>query len=444
MATMSVDDIVSLFSLPVVRQAVASSLLDDPAVKQELLSSIDVKAALAEPSVKQELIASLDIASALADPAIKQELVASLDLETMLQSPAVKRELIASIDLETVLSDPEVVRQLRQGLLASAPETARGLSQQLAEDATSRDAFHHALLSCGLGAGLLLGVYVLVVAACALTLLTFGAYLTCFVTTVVFQFAWVHIFQIPRALLAVFALRRLPKAGVLLEAAVVAASAPPPHTSAAVDPASAASALVVRKLTELVLPPLAPLLGPLGLCCALCAWMDFVGMSCVVVLCWRASVAEQLPLSALMGATIGFTLLDLVPLLTWPLLRWALPVATCNAITSGIAHSVDAAVTSFIAKPSADGGDGAGGAGGASGEGMRKPMLASVEEGNPFPPATAPQTSAGACGGAHFDAPPAAMIGTTDARPPPRQSVAARQALRRDEPEPAQHETQRF
>ena len=67
MATMSVDDIVSLFSLPVVRQAVASSLLDDPAVKQELLSSIDVKAALAEPSVKQELIASLDIASALAD-----------------------------------------------------------------------------------------------------------------------------------------------------------------------------------------------------------------------------------------------------------------------------------------------------------------------------------------------------------------------------------------
>ena len=396
------SELLGLLTDPTVQQALAESVqpqviasLQDPNVKQELLTSLDMGAVLSDPALKRELVASIDVSSLLADPSVKRELAASIDAGSLLADPAVKQQLLASFDLPTLLSDPTVMQQLRSVALSqTAPEMSRSLAQQMAQDAQKRESYHLALTTTWLGATLLFVTYALVAVACLLTGLAFSLYLVGFVTTSAFQLVWLHIFQLPRTVLAILATCRLPSAAKLIE--TVAAdvnndiaskeAAGLAHDGSTDLPEShpSSASLVISSVLKVAVPPLAPLLTPLMVFSVLCALFDAVALISACALCWTVGQDEQLALSVLLSLTVGLALVDFSPFwLIRPLLKWSLPASTYAALVRSISVAITSAkgaVSKRKPTPSGKVSDQDASAGAPSnGEAMNKPMLTSYD-----------------------------------------------------------------
>ena len=337
------------------------SALEDADVRHALQSSIDVRALLADPAVQTTLASSIDISSVLCEPAVQRELLRALDVSSMLSDPSIQQTLLSNLDLPGLLNDPSVTTKLLSGL-----DVRARVVEVLARDGAVREGSHAALVSTLAAASIVIGSYTWVLSICTLTALTFGLYLTAFITTAVFQLVWLHIVHVPRAILSILAMRRVPRLHQLYDQAIAIAagaslpsstlpsfpvpsggpspSTPPSSTPQTLGEDEATPASELKKSLMGILS--SPLWVPFAACYACCLLTDAIALICVIVLCHTASPLEQAALAVLAALTIGLTLLDVAPALLWPLLRWALPASSLKVVD----ETVSAACASLRAK----------------------------------------------------------------------------------------------
>ena len=368
------------------------ALLSDPEIQRQLTASIDVSTLMRDdPRVRDCLM------TMLADPTVTQQLISRLDVSSLLTHPAVARQLSERLDIGAILSDPAVSDHLIHQL-DPVKVVVPAVRQRLESDAAALDGAT-ILVTNGIFASVLVLAYLLLVAEFGLMVLAFSLYVFAFLATATFQWVWLLLPHVLRSVVGVLIARRLPTVHALMRRASRLTSHGGNSGGAnGVEPDGAGSKRVASEEGTPTKPPgmpgfngmlapdaatsLLPLVPVLGGAWVGCIFFDAIAL--VVCLVW-ASVTrggalsdEQATFLVLLGLTISFIVIDVAPLLVWPLVRWALPPSYAAALSSAV---WDAAGRGAPLRPSSseEGGKEGGGVPGGGqpfcGDGMRQPML---------------------------------------------------------------------
>jgi hypothetical protein len=281
----------------------------------------------------------------IADPAVKDEILAKVDMRGELLratgDPQVKRALVAAFS-DLPLGEL-VAKNMDTAKLVNDPELRATVLSQIKHSLTEDAQLDRATLLCAgpVYVVLFIGGYIYTVAACFLTSMGFGMYFLMFITTYSFQFHWFHIFHIPHAILAVMVARRLPTPYKILKTIAT----PPPSKESSGSAAPVTGAPDAMAVLMGLCKPALKLMLPFLIVSACCLVTDFIAMIIYIVLFWKLKedpilglelAFEQGTLTLFAILSICYSLVDLAPLLTWPLLRWLLPPSYHAAIVNSI------------------------------------------------------------------------------------------------------------
>jgi len=371
--------------------------LADPAVKQQLVASLNLEAelerVLSDPSVSEPLLSQLtsqlssdprlrnELLGIISSPEVQQTLLEHIDLGALLRDLTISEQIKSQLDVSALLADPAVTSEI----LSSA---TLSLKQRLATDDASLDRTT-LLVAAPLLLLLLAALYALVVFEVVLTCVSFVFYGVGFFDSKTFQWVWLFMPHWFRAVFGVLLAREVPSIHALLKVLVTHSSAVAEDSDER-DESKAPPSLLPPELSAYA-SSVAPLVLPFGISYGACIVFDLIALTICFVWCHLVRdpyhvevMLEQSALALFLALTVGFVLIDVAPLLLWPLLSWALPPKHAAAISrtaSGAFNGARAKVGTLSAKVGGGGGGRGDWDGGGDGE------AADGSQGQPTKPA---------------------------------------------------------
>ena len=327
-------------------RSIILAALADPAVKAQLMSTLEPELArfVSDPATTQPLVDQVasqigsnprvrqELISLVSDPEVQQALLASIDIGMLLQDPVIADQIKSQLNLQALLADPSVTSEVVTTAQLSLKQRLAANDDGSLDNATLVAAWPMISLTVAV-------LYAILLAELGLTAFAFTFYIVAFVDSTTFQWVWLFIPHIVRAVLGVFVACTAPTVHSVLHALVNQAPPPAPGEPLTGPPPP----LLPPELSSSLLP----LLPPLGVAWLACLLLDMVALIVCLVWCHLTRdltqvdlIFEQAAFVVLLLVTLGYWLINVAPLFLWPLLRWALPPAYSRAITQAVGGAI--------------------------------------------------------------------------------------------------------